>query len=368
MRNYFWVPLVLLVISGLGISLTACNPSFPISASPTLTNTPTLTPLPTSTNTPSPEPTPALPPGFISIHNEDGTWGIGIKRGNEITPISGVSVDAAGFHITVAEGQVVDIPTDEVKDRIKAGQNSPFQIYNQAGTAILFAYDVDNKVWVDASKVLHPDKNNSENLIIINRWDEVDNLSRLEKMLLPPFPKDTYFPDLDKIIIDYLNINANQDIKVNFNFFFPFGNDIDPTKSPFKFVNYSFLAKGEDRTIDILIVTEQVFNPKDGTFSLLHFGYTRRDPIISSPDSIFDIRTQPGRYFLPEYYIEGGLSQPIGGDLSLFRHLINQGFLNPDGTMPEIKKLVEKWLTTGIVPPEMEKFIFLPFPEPRIGK
>jgi len=276
-------------------------------------------------------------------------------------PSGSYSYDANGLHITVVEGQVVDIPQDQIKDRIKNGQASPLQIYNEAGSAILYAYDAENKVWVDAAKVLQPDRSNPdnymENYIKIQTWDDFKELVRKEKMVLPPFPPNTYFPPLDKIFRNYDGPRSVfGGLDAEFNYDSPFGSLPENMQAPFRFVNFIILEKNESERrsyYDSIIYTEQVYNVDDGSFSLLHFG-----PLDISNSRIInevldDTKEDYGVYSLPVRYLADDVFWRPWFQYSL-RYLRENGYLNPSGEMPRVEQLVNEWLSSGHVPPELE--------------
>jgi hypothetical protein len=335
--------------------LAACAPA----SLPTATVLPAATGTPFPTPAPSPSPTsavdlfPSLPAEFTTIRNADGTWGVGIQVGDETTQISGVSVDAAGLHLTLDSG-VVDIPANQILDRIKVGQNSPFQIYNEAGTGIDYAWDSENSVWVEASQVLQPDLSNPENYIKIDSWEGLKELGRLEKMFLLPFPDGTYWPETDKIVLDYKFWDATTDLEAEFNPWYPLGRLTSSDKSPFRIVNYSFLPKGEGRPSDAYIVTEQVYNAADGSFSVLHFCMNS----VSTPGEAVNYFknevTLSGVYLLPQPSLTKETVSAYYGTKSAVTYLLDNGYLKRDGSMPEIKAWIVQWLTTGLVPKDLE--------------
>jgi hypothetical protein len=257
----------------------ASGPTASLTPAPTLTLTlqPTATVTATPTEVPMPEGLNFLPPGIIAVRNTDGTWGVGIDEGAQTKAIQGILVDAAGFHLASDGGQI-DITAAEMVKRLKIGQASPLQIYNEQETAILFAYDAENKVWVDAAKVLQPDRNNLDSFIKVETQQEFEEIFRLEELLLPPFPKDTYFPLLNEINRDYQEPYDNT----------PFGDLADLSKAPTRLdVNY-ILWK------DLIIYTEQVYNPADGSFSCLHFALRKE-----AYSALFDPLFRRGTSFFP---------------------------------------------------------------------
>jgi len=295
-----------------------------------------------------------LPAGIIAVRNTDGSWGVGIDEGSQTKAIPGILVDTVGFHLAFDGGQI-DIATAEIAKRLKAGQDSPLQVYNEAETAILFGYDAENKVWVDAAKVLSPDKSNPENYIKIQTWDDVKELARKEKMVLLPFPPDTYFPPLDKVIIKYYT-RQGIDPKSDFNFEHPFGILEDLSKSPFRFVNFILLEKGEGRKFDTYIVTEQVYNLADGTFSVLHFGFDEFEPGWGL-GTMQNFINPSGNYLLPAYHdfsiaISGqAYCYTICNEIAFFKE---NNYFDITGGIPKVKSAVEAWLTTGVLSDELD--------------
>lgn len=293
---------------------------------------------------PMPEWTASVPEGFIAVRNNDGTWGIGIKAGDEITPIPSVLGDATGLHLNL-EGSTVDIPQDQMAERLKAGQASPLQIYNEAGTAIDYAYDTENKVWIDAAKVLQPDKYNMENFIVANSEEELLELFRLEEMVLLPFPPDTCWPD--QIDWDY---DQPSDFSIS-----PLGKLLDLCKAPTRLpVNHIVLKAGEGREQNLYIITEQIYNPADGSFSRFHFPF----PEVYK-EAVTELTKLPGVYFLPSYMLNFTASGKINYQV-LTNLWIEAGLYSGQGNeVTGIKNLVEVWLTTGKVPQELEEILLL---------
>jgi hypothetical protein len=270
-------------------------------------------------------------------------------------------VDATGLHLTL-DSSVVDIPANQITDRIKAGQDSPFQIYNQEGTAILFAYDAENKVLINAVDVLQPDLSNPENYIKIDNWEDLKELGRLEKMFLLPFPDGTYWPETDKIVLDYKFWDATTDLEAEFNPWYPLGRLTSSDKSPFRIVNYSFLPKGEGRPSDAYIVTEQVYNAADGSFSVLHFCMD----VVSTPGEAVNFYknevTLSGVYLLPQPSFMKESVSLYYRTTSMITYLVDNDYLKRDGSMPEIKAWIIQWLNTGLVPADLEDMPLSPLP------
>jgi hypothetical protein len=266
-------------------------------------------------------------------------------------PSGTYSYDAVGLHITVAEGQVIDLPQDQITERLKVGQNSPFQIYNEAGTGIDYAWDAENNVWIDAAKVLQPDNSNAENYIKYDTLDDWLKSARLEKMVITPFdPAETYFPDLTKIYTtDWNNLNSGHYTDSEFNFNSPFGNLPENIQSPFRAVNFVNIGNGASYGF-----TEQIYN-LDGSFTLIHVPLDNVRPDII--DSVIRI-TADRRYNLPVYFADSGLlSQP--SRQKIITWLKTNGYMDSSGNMPEMKVWIDEWLATGYLSPEIENIPIL---------
>jgi hypothetical protein len=113
----------------------------------TLTMSPTATIMPadTKTNTPSPTPIPSpesanyLPQGIIPILNEDGTWEIGLTKGEDIVPIQGSMIDSNGLHFIFLNNQKLDINKEEFSNRIRLGESGNLEIFDENGK-FLYSY------------------------------------------------------------------------------------------------------------------------------------------------------------------------------------------------------------------------------------
>ncbi len=341
---------------GLGL-LAGCT-----SASPATTPNATQTPLPTvvpptATATPTVVPLPAelknLPPRATAESNGDGTWKIVMGPANQVETL-GTFNPETGYTIALSDGTSINVPIAEIGS-FQAGQDSPFQIYNKTGDKIAYAYDAENKVWIDAAKVIQSDSSNPENYIKIQSFDDIANLSRLEKMVLTPFSADTYSWSSDKVILDYANYKINTDLSADYNYLMPLGKLKDLSKSPFRTVSYGILEKGEGRTEDTYIITIQVYNPDDHSFSLLHFS----DDFEYEKDFINSMASNTANdIMMPVSHILSA-SAGVRSSHPEISYLWDNGLVEADGSMPKIKALIDQWLTTRHVPQELEKIPLL---------
>jgi hypothetical protein len=329
---------------------------------PTSTYTPTLTP--TATEIPMPESLNIVPAGYSAVHNPDGTWGYGVGAGAKVS-IPDLIVDTTGAHFRL-EGTSIDIAPADISTRIQVGQEGALQIYNYTGSAIEFAWDAAQNEWINAADVIQSNRKNTSAYITVQTRDQIAALFALEPLLLPPFPKDTYFPPLDKLSIDYWIYDMARDYysPLEFDYYYPFGKATDPSKLPFRFVNFILLAQGEGRKSDTYIVTEQVFNPADGTFSLLHFGIDKHEKSGNPDQGLSDLlsETDPPHIFIPQFMFNDItiLKYPsCNGDwCNTMDWLVKNNYWDvKTGWLPEIKQMVQAWITTGKVPDELEELV-----------
>jgi hypothetical protein len=315
----------------------------------------------------------ATTPTATTTYTPTETATITLTETPTATPLPGTERDAEGIHITFPDGKGVTIPNDQVERRMHIGQGDVLQIWDETNTIILYAYDDKNKVWIEASNVLQGDPSDEEHYIQIKTWDDLIELSRLEKMVLPSFPENTYFPSLNKIFIDYDNPQyktteyANtHDVFSGFSVRHPLGIISDHDKLPFRYVNYIHLERGEGRDYSVYIITEQFYNPQDKTFSILHYAFfDDSDKTLANEDPKYKdwglkaIKTCQESlsnyyYLMPGYFLDQYIS-----DREYKESYVKESGLEvyPNGEVPLIKKLVKEWLTTGKVPEEMETLV-----------
>jgi hypothetical protein len=383
MRRFLIFVLALLTSTAFSASLASCSFSLKVSSSssptPTLTNTPepSETPTPTLTATPTKIPMPeslnTVPDGYSAVRNPDGSWGYGVGT-EAIVSIPNLTVDGAGAHFRL-EGTAIDIPAAEIQDRIQVGQEGALQIYDYdmyGFYGIEFAWLADQNVWIKAADIRQSHRECIPNYITVQTREQLAALFDLEKLVMSPFPADTYFPPLDKVIIDYQHAHGNYDTTKDFSFYTPFGKVTDMAQSPFRFVNFILLEEGEGRKSDTWILTEQVYNPADGTFSLLHFGFDKYGELPGFLDtglSTLFFYMDPPHILLPAYAAYETIPFPEYASCNVIEcnqmefFIENNYFNAATGRLPEIQRLVEVWLTTGKIPNELESLVNIGFME-----
>jgi len=276
-------------------------------------------------------------------------------------PKDSYTYDAKGLHITVAEGRVIDILQNEIADKLVIGVFDNLQILNTDKTLAAWAYDKENKVWIDGTTVIQPNMYNVEGYIHIQTWDDLQELTRKEKLVLIAFPPDTYFPPLDQIFVDYENTEINDKFGQPFNFWNPLGSVTDLNKAPIRRVNFILVKAGEGRRFDDYIVSEQVFNPQDGTFSILNFGFSEFEQDYGWGTLQHYLET-PDKFLLPGYMyfqevLGGAECYTICNEVDYLKSI---GAFDAEGNLPEIKALLREWFSTGRVPDKLESFLHVP--------
>jgi hypothetical protein len=321
------------------------------------------------TEIPIPEGLTTVPDGYSAVRNPDGSWGYGVGT-EAIVSIPNLTVDASGAHFRL-EGTAIDIPANEVQDRIQVGQEGALQIYDYdmyGFYGIEFAWKADQNVWIKAADIRQSHRECIPNYITVQTREQLAALFDLEKLVMSPFPADTYFPPLDKVLIDYQHAHGNYDLTKEFNFANPFGKVTDMAKSPFRFVNFILLEKSEGRKFDTWILTEQVYNPSDGTFSLLHFGFDKygEEPgFLDTGLSTLFFCMDPPHILLPTYVAYGTIPFPGYESCNFLscnqmEFFIEHNYWDAEtGYVTEVQRLVEVWLTTGKVPDELERLVNL---------
>jgi hypothetical protein len=354
-------PAVQMASTPLKIDATPSPDTFtatPIPPTPTLTPTPTELPIPQGLKN--------VPEGYTAAHNPDGTWGYA----KDDVSIPNLTVDITGAHFLL-DGKSIYIPVSEIKNKIHVGQEGQLQIDGVCdrwgNIGIAFAWDAVHHTWIRNQDIHMPYRNEIPDYIKVQTRVQLDALFDLEPLVMSPFPLDTYFPPLDKVIVDYQK-RRDQYSTADFSYLYPFGKVTDITKKPFRPVNFIILEKGEGRKSDTYILTEQVFNPKDKTFSLLHIGadkYGEKPGFLDMGLSLIYMDSDPSSMALPLYEVY--TISPYPGYESCNNSACNQidwfikhnYFVVETGQLTETRRLVVEWLTTGKVPKPLERLVNL---------
>jgi hypothetical protein len=335
---------IILLSSVLCIFLSACR-SAPVPATPTLSPLPTATPPPTETS---------QPPTESPTATEDGTV-TQIKSKFEAAKIDmakmgNATYDQNGLHIVLASGEVV-IPNDQLGKLVYNGQDGVFQIRDEANQNVVYAYDPETQTFLEASKFIQKDNSDPEKYIQVKNMAELQAVWAKENLFLIPFdPEKTYFPPLDKIWRGY-DDRTNQTNDGEYNFYYPFGKLPEGMDSPFKPVNYIRMAR-DSSVIGSkvqLVITEQVFNKDDNSFSELHF--MKGDNQYAVKD--IDNWTSPEKFLLPRFLITPAtLNDPTYN--VVLRYYREKGMIDTNGRIAKIEELMYQFFETGHMPAELE--------------
>lgn len=244
-------PIGLMILVVFSLNLPSCGN---VPASPTLTPPATPTPtlaIPSQTATPTES---TLSPETQTMFD---------KAGIKLEDLGTVKND--GLHITLESGEVV-ISLEDLNKNSYLGQYNVWQYRNTENTQVLYAFDKENKVLLEASKYIQLDKMNVEGYIHVDNMDELDKLVRITEMLSMPFPENTYFPEISQI-------DTNWDDKSNPNYSSPFGPLPKGMISPFRIANHVIVGAdpGNGRPLESLCLLQHVFNSNDHTFSTIKY-------------------------------------------------------------------------------------------------
>lgn len=273
------------------------------------------------------------------------------QAGIDLTDMTNAKYDKDGFHITLESGEVIVLNNDELEKNIYLGQDNVLQYRDESNQNVVYAFDKESKTFLESSRYIQKDKTDPEKYIQVANWDELYALWAKEKMFLIPFdPENTYFPPLDNINRDYDNW-GNRKEDQEFNFYYPFGKLPEGMDSPFRIVNFIRMQKDElnSKSTDTFIVSEQVFNVDNNSFSVIHF--MRSDSKVVLRD--FQEATTIEKFLLPRFQlIPEVMSLPAYA--TLVTYLKENNLIESDLLIPKVKNLVYKWFETGHVPEELE--------------
>ncbi len=264
--------------------LASCTPQ--VTAAPTVTVTRTAAVPVTVTSAPTA--TPTAPPTPISYTPE--AW-----VGMDVIAMSNARLDALGLHLTMDSGEVI-FTSDQLSKQAYLGQDNVYQIRDEDNKNVLFAYDKETNTFLDASKYIQKDNSDPEKYIQVANWEELKALWAKEKMFMIPFdPDKTYFPELDKIYLDYENWSESS--LNEYSYTNPFGHLPRGMDEPFEFVNFVRMARDKTMigSVDTYLVSQQTFNPDDKSFSVLHPAYPN---LPYNLQALQELSTE-GKYQLP---------------------------------------------------------------------
>lgn len=274
--------------------------------------------------------------------------------GVDLTQMQNAKYDKEVLRITLESGEVIVLTNTDLQKGIYLGQDNVLQYRDEANQNVIYAFDPESKTFLEASKYIQKDKSDPEKYIQVANWDELYALWAKEKMFLIPFdPENTYFPPSDKIYRNYdapvTEIGLDEQLKYKY----PFGQLPEGMVSPFRFVNFTRMQKdGIERQDNFIIISEQVFNPDDGSFSVLHFYLFEHE----SNGSFFEERAHDRAFLVPSFEFN---QRQLNTATVYFKALLDNYEMNnitveKNGQIPAIKKLVNQWFDSRHVPYELE--------------
>ena len=336
-RNNIILLSALLVLQG----ISACSsPQVTVTLPPpTAASASSETSSPTPTETPTPAPESLLPQEVKEKFEQAGI---------DLTDMTNAKYNKDGLHITLESDEVIVLTNAELEKNIYLGQDNVLQYRDEANQNVLYAFDKETQTFLESSRYIQKDKTDPEKYIQVKNWDELFALWAKEKMFLIPFnPKNTYFPPLDKIYREYdtpQNRVYFSGLDKEFNIARPFGIVPDDMDSPIKYVNH-IRIQNTSGEVEGYIVSQQVFNPDDGSFSVLH-AYTH---------AIQAINQNTNYILLPQLFLE---DPSYHASKYLIDYYRKNNLLEPKGQIPVIVNLTNKWLDEGHIPAELENIPF----------
>lgn len=330
--------------------LAACAPSvvgpiMPIPDGAPGSPTPTQ-PSPTETATPTETPTPS-PESLLPVEVKEKFEQAGI----DLADMENTKYDKDGLHITLPGGEVIVLTNTDLEKGMYNGQDNVLQYRDEANQNVIYAFDPENKTFLEASKYIQKDSKNIEGYIIVENWDELKSIWAKEKMFLIPFdPEKTYFPPSDKIKRDYDNWE-NPEWSSEYNYSMPFGVVPEGMESPFRSANYVIMREFTDSGKPILTynISQQVFNPDDDSFSVLHFVRGNYNALFKDIQEALASNT----FMLPYLKLNAErLTHPALN--TLVNYLKLNGLIENNGNMPIVQNLVSEWFDNRHVPIKLE--------------
>jgi hypothetical protein len=269
----------------------------------------------------------------------------------DLTKMGNATYDQNGLHIVLASGEVV-IPNDQLGRLVYNGQDGVLQIRDKANQNVVYAYDPESQTFLEASKYIQKDNSDPEKYIQVKNMAELQAVWAKEDLFLIPFDAEkTYFPPLDKIWRGY-DDRTNQTNEGLYNFYYPFGRLPAGMDSPFKQANYIRMARDPSviGSTTQFIVTEQVFNEDDKSFSKLHF--MRNGDYKTAVNDIQDW-TKSNKFLLPRYLVnDAALTSPA--NVITMRYYRENGMIDSIGRIAKVEALMTKFFETGHMPEEIE--------------
>jgi len=291
--------------------------------------------------------------GQVSMKNPEGIF----------EAIPGVTVTDLGVEVVMAQKKYLVSKENLDKGvRVKDGMFSFFPELTKNAPAVF-----DKGTWVRADQIIETDPSKPESIVRVSTEEDLDHIFDLEAMVVGEFPEGTWFPDLEKVVVDYsyAEPGAEYDPDPTLSRTYPLGSRTDLTNLPLTPCNLIILEANseEGRSKDTVILSEKVFNPNGKPPAVLHFGsntgynYPTFESVLA--DTALDMDQSWGLILLPEYLLDGKvfLNSGFSGDNNLI-FLSRKGYWK-NGDLVGIDILVKEWLTSGNVPDELTRLLLI---------
>lgn len=335
------------ILLAISLLLAACATAAP---EPTAVP-PTSTPLPTAT--PTVIPTPTLL--FMDMELQGIFTDAGLNP-NSLDLNNAHWDPNVGLTIYSSDGTEIVIPEEDLMNRVKVGQEGNLQMLTEDGTAVMYAVDSATNEVIFAEDWMKWPIVSVEACINVDSYEAMEKVWEKESLFTLPFdPNRTYFPNKEDIFRDWSNrASYTQSSDPNFNYYFPLGILPEGMEPPMRFINCVVVDTGVG--YPMMVVSQQVFNPADGSSSIMRFVIGGGGDLISQVSPMVHMqKTGDNRYFLPTWDFSDLANTPTIGGYK--RYLQSKGINVNNGKISNFKGLIDQWLVDGKVPPKLEEII-----------
>jgi hypothetical protein len=261
-----------------------------------------------------------------------------------------------GLTIYSSDGTEIVIPEDDLMNRVKVGQEGNLQILTEDGTAVMYAVDPATNEVLFAGDWMRWPIVSVEACVNVDSYEAMEKVWEKEYLFTLPFdPNRTYFPNKEDIFRDWSNrASYTQSSDPNFNYYFPLGILPEGMEPPMRFINCVVVDTGVG--YPMMVVSQQVYNPVDGSSSIMRFVKGAGGDIINQiAVQVYTEKTSVNKFFLPTWDFSDVVDLPIMSGYK--RYLQLKGVSVNNGKVANFKELIDQWLVDGTVPLELEKII-----------
>ena len=276
------------------------------------------------------------------------------------------TLDSTGLHIVFIEGGRIDVPPQQVADRLMVKDGS--LVLKNEGGVVLMVYDPNlttekwGGIWVKRVEAINTDLDSPEKYIKVDTWDELDELRTLTLAFSPGFSDKAQWPPFDQITRNYYS-KAPDDPAELARWINLFGVRTDPETQITALRNVVALSANKDEGRDWpACIAFQGFLNVDRSESILSAGYSGktieecangslRGSMGEGNDGSID-----GDFVMPEPYAP--LSVGIKRWEVVQASLKRLGLFEDGDVSPRVKELIDQWLSTGMFPGEFREAIF----------